>query len=172
MSAVLWPAFQWLLSKHTRRWKPFLLAHTVNEALFARTAAETQRAGPSGWSLCLLCTENTARNIKHIKPKWGKGVWCEDYLSQHANWNFLMVSEGARKWLVVQHWILHILKKAKKIDKITFLFTVWKTGDSTQSVFCVFRVAFMSTPVHEHNHTLVTSSCWESAFCSGPCSTA
>lgn len=54
---VLCPAFQWLLSKHTQRWKPFLLTHTVNEALFCRTAAETQRAGPSGWSLCLLCTQ-------------------------------------------------------------------------------------------------------------------
>lgn len=77
--AVLCPAFQWLLSKHTQRWKPFLLTHAVNEALFCRTAAETQRAGPSGWSLCLLCTQIWHKKKKKKNKKYQLSR-CTDYV--------------------------------------------------------------------------------------------
>lgn len=43
------------------------------------------------------------------------------------------------------------LKKAKKIDKITFLLSVSKTGDSTQSVFC------LSCGFHVHTRTWTQS---------------
>lgn len=91
--AALCPAFHWLLSKHTQRWKPFLLAHTVKEALFCWRAAETQRTEPSGWSLCLLCAQIWQWNIKHINWPW------VDHLTRHENWNFLTAKKAVCKLL-------------------------------------------------------------------------
>lgn len=90
---ALCPAFHWLLSKHTQRWKPFLLAHTVKEALFCWRAAETQRTKPSGWSLCLLCAQIWQWNIKHINWPW------VDHLTWHENWNFLTARKAVCKLL-------------------------------------------------------------------------
>lgn len=41
-------------------------SHTVKEALFCRSAVETQRTRPTGWSLCLLCTQIWHDILKHI----------------------------------------------------------------------------------------------------------
>lgn len=84
--AVLCPAFHWLLSKHTQRWKAFLLTHAVNEALFAWTAAETQRAGPQRWVSLSTVHSNVVQNVKRIKPVSIRRV---DHLAWHAKWNFL-----------------------------------------------------------------------------------
>ncbi len=64
--AALCPAFQWLLSKHTQRWKPSLLTHAVNEALFLLESSGHSK-GRAQWLVSLSTVHsNTAWNIKHI----------------------------------------------------------------------------------------------------------
>lgn len=66
--AVLCPAFQWLLSKHTQRWKPFS-PRTHIEWSFVLPDGSGDSKGPSPvvvpFVYCLH--SNVARNIKHIK---------------------------------------------------------------------------------------------------------
>lgn len=64
----------------------------MKEALFGRTAAETQR--PGALRLVSLSTAglNAVQNITHIE--WAE-VCVRDYLSRHASWNFLISTELA-----------------------------------------------------------------------------
>lgn len=95
--AVLCPAFQWLLSKHTQRWKPSLLAHTLWMKLCSCwRAAETQRAGAQWLVSFVYCA--LKYGMKYKTYQLGRYTdSCADHIAWRANWNFLIVSEVACK---------------------------------------------------------------------------